>query len=79
MTAAISIITLVHVNNMNDRIVIFNQHIGKFIKNIFTPLGTKDLTTYLVAEAYDFKTPEKAQEWAEESGFTNLVILKQTT
>ena len=71
------IIPVMVANNMNDRVVILNQTIGKFIKHIFTPMGPREFTTYLVAEAYDFQTVEKAQEWAEQSGFPNLVILKQ--
>jgi len=75
---AISIITLVPVaNNMNERIIIFSEIDRKFIKDIYSSVP-KELTTYLVAEAYDFKSIEKAQEWIEQSGFPNLVILKQT-
>jgi hypothetical protein len=73
----INTITTMEINNM-EKIVIFDQVQGKFIKNIFTTLHNRyDLRCRFVSEAFDFKSVQSAQEWAQQSGFPFLTILKQ--
>lgn len=59
-----------------EKIVLFNRITLRFIKNASAYPGPTELFCENPDDAYDFKSVEKAKDWAEQSGFQLLATLE---
>ena len=59
-----------------EKIVIFNRIACRFVKSFTAYPAPKELFCEMPEDAHDFKSAEKAREWADQSGFFSLAILR---